>query len=350
MRAAGLNAELYLGKLAELGVQLARTRPGSDAFFAGPLHIVQAAMSFTVSVLYRVERVVDRTLVLEIAGMIDPANRRPDLALGARLTLPLDQPAAIFRNETRAFVERGVAAINIPGVGCDIAGYVSAGETAAEAYLLGGDFVGAEAGLLPVDVRAFEIATGLLSALLTKAHFQERADYDRLTGLMSSARIRSELDAALSRCAQSSGESLTVVLADVDEFKHINDRHGHLNGDAVLNDLGRLLSSRLRPGQDHAGRYGGDEFLILLERTAAAEARPILEQIGVAVQQHAFGGQIPASDAVSDRPLPVTISLGACALEASASRPSAIELLALADRALYAAKHAGRNRVVVTRL
>lgn len=350
MRAAGLNAELYLGKLAELGVELARTTPGSEAFFAGPLHIVQAAMSFTVSVLYRVEHVVDRTLVLEVAGVIDPANRRPDLVLGTRLAIDLAQPAPIFRNEARAFAERGVAAINIPGVGCDIAGYVSAGENAAEAFLLGGDFVGAEAGLQPVDVRAFEIATGLVSALLTKAHFQERADYDRLTGLMSSARIRSELEAALARRTQPSGGSLTVVLADVDEFKCINDRHGHLNGDAVLNDLGRVVSSRLRAGQDHAGRYGGDEFLIVLEQTPAEEAGPLLERIRVAVQQHAFRGQIPAGDAPSDRPLPVTISLGAVALDAAAARPSATELLAAADRALYAAKRGGRNRVVVARL
>ena len=350
MRAAGLNAELYLGKLAELGVALARTTPGSDAFFAGPLHIVQAAMGFTVSVLYRVEHVVDRTLVLEVAGVIDPTNRRPDLARGSRLTINLDQAAAIFRNEARAFLKRGVAAINIPGVGCDIAGYVSAGENAAEAFLLGGDFVGAEAGLQPVDVRAFEIATGLVSALLAKAHFQERADYDRLTGLMSSARIRSELEAALVRRTQAAGGSLVVALADVDEFKGINDRHGHLNGDAVLNDLGRVISSQLRAHRDHAGRYGGDEFLILLEQASAEAAGPILERIRVAVQQHAFGGQIPATDAASDRPLPVTISLGACALDAAASRPSATELLASADRALYSAKHGGRNRVVVTRL
>ncbi len=264
MRASGVNGEFYLGKLAELNVELNRTIPGSAPFFAGPLKIVQQAMGFTMSVLYRVENVVDRTLILAVAEVLDPAGRRPALVPGARLALDLDRPAPAFRNEAQAFLGQDVAAVNVPGTGCDIAGYIAAGESVSDAYLLAGDFVGAEADLRETDLRVFEIATGLLSALLLKAHFQHRADHDRLTGLMSSARIRVELEHALQRGAHQSARGLTVALADVDHFKRINDVHGHLQGDAVLEQLGQIVASSLRPGQDRAGRFGGEEFLIIL--------------------------------------------------------------------------------------
>jgi diguanylate cyclase (GGDEF)-like protein len=290
-----------------------------------------------------------RTLVLEVAGVVDTAGLRPELARGAQIAIDLDRPDPVFQNEAHAFLGRDVAAVNVPGIGCDIAGFVSAGETATDAYLLAGDFVGGEAALQPADVRVFEIATGLLSALLMKAHFQHRAEHDRLTGLMSSARIRAELENALLRAARRPGHALTVALADVDDFKQINDNHGHVSGDTVLTNLGRLVASELRAGQDHAGRYGGDEFLIILEDTAPEDARAILERLRLTVERQVVPEAGVAGTSPGASALPVTLSIGACVFGAGDAIPSAAEVLAAADRALYEAKHAGRNRVSVSR-
>lgn len=338
---AGSDAEFYLGKLAELSVGLAQAAPGSSEFFEGPLKIVQEVMGFTLAVIYRVHSRAERTLTLEVAAVLDPGKRRPAVAQGTRITIDLIQPEPVFQNEAQAFLGRGVSSVNIPGVGCDIAGFITAGETAESAYVLGGDFVGAESALQETDHRAFEIATGLLSAMMLKAHFQHRANHDPLTGLMNSARIRTELESARQRAARRSNHSLTVALVDVDNFKKINDGHGHPAGDAVLGNLGRTFAADLRAGRDHAGRYGGDEFLIILEETAPDEARAILERWRLAVERKPIGAG-PAGE------LPTTISVGACVLGASDAIPPAAEILTAADRALYAAKHAGRNCVAVS--
>ncbi|MSU51337.1 MAG: GGDEF domain-containing protein [Opitutus sp.] len=346
VRAPGVNGEFYLAKLAELNAGLHQTIAGSTPFFAGPLNIVQEAMGFTLSVLYRVENVVDRTLILEVAGVLDPAGRRPALVRGARLAIDLDRPEPAFRNEADAFIGRGVAAVNVPGAGCDIAGYIAAGEMVSDAYLLAGDFVGAEADLRETDRRVFDIATGLLSALLLKAHFQHRANHDRLTGLMSSARIRAELEHALQRRGHQPARALAVALADVDQFKRINDVHGHLRGDAVLEKLGQLVASGLRAGQDHAGRFGGEEFLIILEDTSPEAARAILERLRAAVERQPFVAAGPDGRPQLSLTLPVTLSIGACLFAAGDLIPDATQALAAADRALYTAKHAGRNRLI----
>lgn len=339
-RSTGSDADFYLGKLAELSVGLAQAAPGSSEFFEGPLKIVQEVMGFTLAVIYRVHSRAERTLTLEVAAVLDPGKRRAALAEGARITIDLIQPDPVFKNEAQAFVGRGVSSVNIPGVGCDIAGFITAGETAESAYLLGGDFVGAESALQETDHRAFEIATGLLSAMMLKAHFQHRANHDPLTGLMNSARIRAELESARQRAARRTNHALAVALVDVDNFKTINDGHGHPAGDAVLGNLGRYFAAELRAGRDHAGRYGGDEFLVILEETEPDAARAILERWRLAVER----------DPVTTGPageLRTTISVGACLLGASDTIPTAVEMLTAADRALYAAKHAGRNRVAV---
>ena len=298
-------------------------------------------MGFTLSVVYRVGAVHEDTLVLQVVAVLDPASRRPELAPGARIGIDLRRPDEIFQNEAAAFETRSVAAVNVPGVGCDIAGYVSAGEAATDAYLLGGDFVGAESAVQQADVRVFTIATGLLSALLTKAHYQQRADHDRLTGVLSSARIRAQLDECLVR----GGRMLTVVLADLDLFKQINDRHGHLQGDAVLAGVARVIAAALRGGRDYVGRYGGEEFLLILDNTGHAEAWEVLERVRRSVE--AQGATGIGSGEKSAAAVAVTISIGACLVPSHRPTLAAAEVLAAADRALYAAKLAGRNRVVI---
>lgn len=129
---------------------------------------------------------------------------------------------------------------------------------------------------------------------------------------------------------------LACLFLDIDHFKAINDGHGHPAGDEVLRQVGGLIQRSLRTG-DLAARYGGEEFVVLLPRTDLAGAREVAERIRQMVQEAPFitpdGGTVGA-----------TLSVGLAMLPAGAT--SFADLLSLADRALYDAKHAGRNRTV----
>ena len=129
---------------------------------------------------------------------------------------------------------------------------------------------------------------------------------------------------------------LACLFLDIDHFKAINDGHGHPTGDEVLRQVGGLIQRSLRTG-DLAARYGGEEFVVLLPRTDLAGACEVAERIRLMVQEAPFvtpdGGTVSA-----------TLSAGLAMLPAGAT--SFAELLNAADRALYEAKRAGRNRTV----
>jgi len=129
-----------------------------------------------------------------------------------------------------------------------------------------------------------------------------------------------------------------LVLADIDHFKQINDKHGHLLGDKILRAIGQTLQANIK-GRDIAARPGGDEFAVLLQQTPLAGARALAEQIRTAVA----AGRIRRSDS-KEQPGSVTLSIG---VAAGGSDDTLESLLARADAALYAAKRAGRNRVSV---
>jgi diguanylate cyclase len=171
---------------------------------------------------------------------------------------------------------------------------------------------------------------------------------DPLTGLKN----RRSFDVVLASqvvAARASGEPLSLILADIDHFKEINDRHGHAVGDEVLVALAKRCKSRLRE-IDACGRLGGEEFVVLLPETGAEGARATAERLRCEV-----GGSPVAT---SDGPVRVTISVGVALHEPSAgvAAPSATSgrgaravqaLLEQADRALYRAKDTGRDRVVM---
>ncbi|HQS57861.1 MAG: hypothetical protein B7Y56_05660 [Gallionellales bacterium 35-53-114] len=157
---------------------------------------------------------------------------------------------------------------------------------------------------------------------------------DGLTGLLNHTKIKEELEAEVLR-AQRQKSHLAYAMVDVDMFKNVNDTHGHLAGDRVLKGLSRLLQLRLRK-TDVIGRYGGEEFAVILKDTDAASAVAIMEEVRKAfaqVVQHAESGDFS-----------VTFS---CGVAAYPDYSSAGELNNAADKALYEAKHAGRNRVAI---
>jgi diguanylate cyclase (GGDEF)-like protein len=128
---------------------------------------------------------------------------------------------------------------------------------------------------------------------------------------------------------------VSLLMLDLDEFKRINDEHGHPAGDAVLKEMARVLKETLRT-VDSVGRYGGEEFVVILPHTSPEEARATAERIRRKVQSHVFW--------VGAKPLSVTLSIGVASYPSPAV-DSPESLVREADRALYRAKDAGRNRV-----
>jgi len=171
----------------------------------------------------------------------------------------------------------------------------------------------------------------------TEEQLRFLADHDPLSGVFNRRRFEQELARELDRPGEASRCSALIVI-DVDDFKAINDTLGHATGDAVIARLGDALRARLRT-TDVVARLGGDEFALILRRVdvpVAVEMAHSLQRLAAerlaAVLGEAHG--------------PVTLSIGVAPIGGDATR-SIDGLLGEADAALYAAKRAGRNRVVV---
>jgi diguanylate cyclase (GGDEF)-like protein len=123
-------------------------------------------------------------------------------------------------------------------------------------------------------------------------------------------------------------------MADLDHFKAVNDRYSHAVGDAALRAIAKLLSAQVRH-TDLVARFGGEEFVIVLVETDSAAAARVCEKLRAAVAQHNWAAIHPG--------MSITISIGICA---DTTVPAYDRMLAQADRNLYMAKAAGRNRVV----
>jgi diguanylate cyclase (GGDEF)-like protein len=137
--------------------------------------------------------------------------------------------------------------------------------------------------------------------------------------------------------ARQQGAPLSLIFLDLDHFKSVNDHHGHLIGDACLRILAERVQSELRPG-DTLARWGGEEFVVLLPATALGEAALIGERIRRRVETDPF---IARGVAVA-----ITVSLGLSG-HTRATIESPEQLIEQADAALYRAKAAGRNRLIV---
>jgi diguanylate cyclase (GGDEF)-like protein len=161
-----------------------------------------------------------------------------------------------------------------------------------------------------------------------------QATVDNLTGLPNRGAILDRLNAELSRVGREGG-ALSVLMCDIDHFKPVNDNYGHQAGDAVLRDAAQRMKSAVR-AYDAVGRYGGEEFLVVLPGCEVEGARAQAERIRGAFEAETFhaGGKA----------LRVTCSFGFASLERGAAL-NALELIRDADQALYAAKANGRNRV-----
>ncbi|MBI4184049.1 MAG: diguanylate cyclase [Proteobacteria bacterium] len=158
---------------------------------------------------------------------------------------------------------------------------------------------------------------------------------DPLTGLLNRRGFEARLAEEVGRCRRY-GRPLSLAMLDLDHFKKVNDTYGHPVGDEVLAAVAARLTAGMR-GNDIAARYGGEEFIVLLPETTAEAALTVAERLRRRL------AETPVATAAG-RALPVTVSIGVAAFPGVGEGAEA--LIAAADRALYAAKEAGRNRVV----
>ena len=181
-----------------------------------------------------------------------------------------------------------------------------------------------------------------LGTLLQRSHRHAQLLYDARadakTGLLNAMTWEAEAAAEVARAVRTF-TPLAVALLDLDRFKLINDTYGHLVGDEVLKRIAATMTEVLRD-YDLAGRFGGEEFVMLLPQTRAVDALRIAER----VRAHIAQLPIYTEGATGDERVPVTVSIGVAALDAG-SRRELTELLAAADAALYRAKASGRDQV-----
>ena len=165
------------------------------------------------------------------------------------------------------------------------------------------------------------------------AELGEQAITDSLTGTRNRRGITISALEAMAH-AERYGHPLSVAMIDVDHFKEVNDTHGHKAGDRVLQGVAAVLTEALRL-PDKVGRYGGEEFLLVMPETGLEETSKLTERIRQQVSEAEFD--------IGDRKVKLTISIGAALFEKGEDLE---QLVSRADRALYRAKDTGRNSVV----
>ncbi len=194
---------------------------------------------------------------------------------------------------------------------------------------------GAQDAAMLTPIVARELGGAVKIATLVEES-QTLASTDALTGLMNRRAFSAHMRGELSRCERH-GYALSFALLDVDHFKQVNDKRGHGAGDRVLAAIGQLLVRHLR-GSDMAARWGGEEFVVAFTSTDLAGARNAAERLREAIQELVIADDDGGS-------IPVTASIGLALWQPTEALESLVDR---ADRAMYASKTAGRNRVSVS--
>jgi len=191
-----------------------------------------------------------------------------------------------------------------------------------------------------VEERTFELEVAMRELQEVNAALERKSGEDALTGIFNRRHLNRQLETEFRR-AYRQQTTLSMLMLDIDHFKPINDQHGHLIGDQILMQLATLLKQQLRRASDTLCRYGGEEFAVLLPNTELEGAQALAQELRNAVREHVF-----ETDA---GPLHITMSIGVAQAEPG-DFSVAEQLLAAADKALYEAKHSGRDQICAAEL
>jgi diguanylate cyclase (GGDEF)-like protein len=331
-----LDRRLYQATILSQIGRVARSLVQFDETFTSVMGLVAQVVDFTVGGMAFVDEEGVVALLIRnrpaAATVVEEAKARLLQAVAA------ERPGRPFpKTQTRLFDPRG------SGRGGSAEEVLAAFESfpiSTNGKLTGLFAVGGRAAAgLDADTHAF------LAQVANQAHIvvenarlverlRELAIRDSLTELYNHRHAMDLLTNEFERVGRYAA-GVSLLMLDLDDFKRVNDEHGHPAGDAVLREMARVLKETLR-NVDSLGRYGGEEFVAILPHTSPEEAAATAERIRQRVQAHVFW--------VGAKPLNVTVSVGVASYP-SLAVDSPESLVREADRALYRAKEAGRNRV-----
>jgi len=267
---------------------------------------------------------------LQVSGELDPEHgidraieEGPDLIL-LDIGLPGIDGFEVCRRLKEHTVTRNIPIIFLTGT------------SDVDAKVRGLDLGAVDFVTKPFD--QIELRARVRAALRTKRlqdMLEQQSFLDGLTGLWNRAFLDKRLEVELN-VAHRYGRPLSLALADIDRFKQLNDSYGHLFGDVVLQGIADAFRTYAR-GSDIVARYGGEEFAILLTDTDAKAAAQVTERLRVSAEIRSFE--------MNDTRVSVTASFGLVCSDDVDGEPTPEKMIAIADRALYASKDAGRNCV-----
>ena len=282
---------------------------------------------------YVVQSTGDAIVTKSHDGTITSWNRGAEQLYGYPADEAIGQPIALIEPAHRAGEQQKILQTLLSGESID--------NFETEGVRKDGSVITVSLTVSPVtDANGRIVSTAIIARDTTeRVRYEERlrhmADHDQLTGLFNRRRFDEQLKRELARAGRYAAHS-AVLSIDIDNFKGINDSAGHAAGDAVLVQVARVLGNRFR-STDVVARLGGDEFAVLLSAVGVDEARAAAEDLLAEIRNSpaTYGG----------RPFRISASIGVTAFESDDA--TAGEVLVNADLAMYAAKTAGRDRVVV---
>ena len=265
------------------------------------------------------------------SAVIEYGQGRPGLVAESRVTMD----SGDFANVT-TITRLQLEASEIPGLRADVVAPIVYDEE-----LLGVICVGGPATRGDHEKRLLKMVADLAASALVHVRqlksSQEMANMDGLTETYNKRYLQSRINDDVAR-AESTNNALSLLILDIDHFKHYNDTNGHLEGDDVLKRIGAILKGAIREDTDFVVRYGGEEFVIVFPGATKVVAARHAESIRRAVETHPFKH-------ANRQPLgAVTISGGVASYPEDGK--NSVALLRAADQALYEAKDAGRNKIV----
>ena len=333
---------VFISSQDDFSYRLAAVRAGSSAYFVKPVNATELSATLTTLTTvekpepYRIMIVDDDTHLLELYGTI--------LRGVGMVTLEINDPLRVTASLPDFKPDLILTDMNMPGCnGMELAKTI---RQSGDCFSIPIVFLSSEtdAGLhrSAMSMGGDEFLTKpikpehLISAVAVRAErmkvIRSFMIRDGMTGLFNHSAIKERLDTAVAEAGRAGGD-LCFAMIDMDLFKNINDGYGHPTGDRVLIALARFLSHRLRR-TDTVGRYGGEEFAVILNNCDLPTAKSLLDQL-----RESFAAiQFPAAGASFS----ATFSCGVAALS---RHKDAMHLCQAADEALYEAKKLGRNRV-----